>query len=1196
MNRHSWALPGASGSDKPCGGREKLAVCNRLPGGSLSDIFISYNREDQHRAEQFVRGLEAAGLSVWWDASLRAGEVYDEVTEQALRTARAVVVLWSERSVASRWVRAEATLAQRLRTFVPCMIEHCERPIMFELTQTADLTHWRGNLEDPAWQAFVGHIRDVIEAGGGASPAPPAAAPTRPAPAAAQPGNERRQVTFLAGEIVDGQRLAMMLDPEDWHEMLVALAACFDGIAGKYGAAMKWNGHRFSCTFGFPVAQEDAAQRAIQAGLELVTQSVRGHFLPAGWEAGAIAVRVGIHVGEVLATINAQGEAELFGEGAAMAAHLRDRAGSGEVLASETVRALASRTFGFDPMPAEVDQDLAYRVHPASSATATVARPGSCFVGREDELHLINSRWRRALGGSSQLVMLRGEPGIGKTRLVEEFRAGLVGQEHFWLPLQGSSMFPNTPYHALGQMVQGMADEAGTDPSRALSARLADLGLSSGLADAILTATGLAESESAASSARTSDQQRARIQGTLVNALFELAQRRPLVVLADDLQWIDPSTLDVIEMLVGQADQDRILVLGTARPEFQPPWPEQEHHSRITLGRLSQADVREMVVQTLGEVAVATEDLAQLLERADGVPLFAEELARVLAEGEATRERGGLPSTLRALLAARMDRLGAAREVLQFAAVLGRSFPYDLLAEMTRLPQGQLEPMLQKVIDEQLLVVRGAPPAATYRFKHALLQDAAYETLPKRRQKELHRIAAETIVTRFPELASSQGEVLARHWTRAGAHAEAVAAWRSAGDDAFNRAASKEAAAHYRAGLALVDGLPDGSSRDETELSLWSSLNRALQLARGYSDPQTVEAAAKAVELAKKGGALARILAEEAQMWRAAITAGDYARADAVAEQVLAMAGDLDAANQLAWVDYFKANARVQTGFYAGRIKDFESDWAVAEATLGNQELTHSANDDVVMYGVGSLAAWMGGRSDLAHARITQALDLAQSSGQPYALAVTHHFAGTLTGFERDREGTLEHSRMAAEVCEANGYDYILHLVRAKLGWAGATGGISESDIAAMKQSLENMIQANALVGMIFNLNRLAIALEVNGQPEEALEITDQALALNPQERVAIPQTFEIRGRLLQATGDTAGAIESYRQGIALAAEMGTIALDLSLANHLAQLLDQQGDRAAALAVVRDTLSRCDAATNTPDLEPARLLAARLES
>lgn len=1150
------------------------------------DVFLSYNREDQQQAQVVVRGLEALGLTVWWDADLRAGQAYDEVTENALRTAAAVVVMWSQRAVASRWVRAEATLAQRLGTLVPCMIEMCERPIMFELVQTADLTHWTGDQNDRAWLDFAAHVRAVIAARhppAGPDAARPAA-PERPR-AAPKPSNERREVTFLSGEIADGHRAAMALDPEDWHELLVSLAGALDAVVSRFGSSIKWDGHRFACSFGYPVAQEDAARRSVQAALELRARLRAMALRPTDWPGGPLELKIGVHAGDVLVTRNDRGEVELFGEGSAVASRLRDRAEPGGVLVSESVRQLASRSFVLQPVPGDDGREQAYAVQSAHSHSGNRSFGATTrFVGREDDLHLIASRWRKVLAGNSQLVLVRGEAGIGKSRLIDEFRSGLEPAGHFWLMLQGSSMFPNTPYHAIGQLLQGLDEDGAGESDRALAM----------LADAARPLVDVPETGGG-------DLRRRQLHGAFANALFALAQERPLVLMIDDLHWIDPSTLEIVEMLVEQADQDSLLFVATARPEFVAPWPEHEHHCRLTLGRLPQDDVRKMVEHVLADAMLPGNAMTLLVDRADGVPLFAEELARMVANGSSDGSTMTLPSTLRALLAARMDRLAAARQVLQMGAVLGRSFPFDLLQHMTGLATSELAPMLEQLTDEHLLLVRGSIPAAQYRFKHALLQDAAYETLPRKQQRELHRLAATTLVTNFPDLAASQREVVANHWTRAGATAEAVAAWIAAGDAATHRAAAKEAEADFRKGLALIGGLPEGPERDEIAFDLWSKLNRALQETHGYADPRTAEAGMRAAELAARSGKLGRVLLQEAQLWRTAITAGDYHKADVIRENVLARAALMPPEDVPPWMAIFATNARLQTSFYAGRIHDFEAEWQAWHTLVSNGTTGHAPADMVIATGVGALGAWMAGRSDLARDRMLSALDLAQQTKQPYAIVVAHHFAGTLYNLEEDAAATHDHSRKAIALCAANGYDYILHLVQAKLGWGLPPEAITPEDIAKMRQSIDEMIASEAKIGSSININNLAATLERSGRTEEAMAAVEWAFATNPQERVGLPQTFEIKSRLLAASGDRAAAIACLREGLALAVELGTLAPELALAGQLAETLIAQNDGAkgnaaawaAARAVLTETLARCGPDTHTPALGRAR---ARLAS
>ena len=1189
----------------------------------MEDIFLSYNRGDQASADLFVRAFEAAGLSVWWDVSLRAGQVYDEVTEKALRDARAVVVLWSGNSVQSRWVRAEATLAQRAGTFVPCMIGPCERPIMFELTQTADLTHWNGDAADPAWQHFVSHVREFIGPMHRArQPRSPAAPPTGEPPAGpfagpsarqmhgaaphaiakqhlrhSAPSSERRQITFLAARLSNGRELASSMDPEDWHEILSSIQPPLNAIVQSFGATAKWDGHTITALFGYPAAQEDAAQRAIRAALSLVDRTATLMSDLVAQTGSAMQLQAGIHTSDVLVTADPSGETEMFGDGSAIAKTARDLAGAGAVVVTEPVHQLAARAFALEKTGDQTGPTQFYTVAGARSGGSTMRGWASSlatgFFGREDELAQIQRRWAKSRSGQGQFVLVSGEPGIGKTRLIDEFSASLAPDDHYWVTLQGASLFPNTPYHAIGQMLLHLAQERSShddtsDPAATLADIFVELGLPARLLGLIAPVIGLTLPDDVPAPNITQEQQRSQLLSSLVEATFALARTKPLVLLVDDCQWIDPSSMEIIQMLVEQSDDDRLLIIGTARPEFAAPWSERENHSRINLGRMAQAEIRAIITEAAGDSGIDTATIQTVLDRADGVPLFAEELARLIATSHGEGGQAAIPPTLRSLLAARLDRLGPARELLQIAAILGRDFPHALLAAISDHPEAEMSVLLTQLADEQLLFMRGAPPNSTYRFKHALVQDAAYDTLPKRRQRELHGLAARTIVDHFPAIAETQQELLATHWTRAGNVAQAVAAWQKAGLDAYDRGACKEAAAHFRHGLAVLEKQPAGPARDEQETGLWSALNRALQQTHGYADPVTVEAASRALALAKQAGMLGKVLVEESQLWRAVITAGDYQQADAITRRVMSLSKETAAGEEIPWLDYFHANARIQTSFYTGRLRDFETDYAGLQQVIGKQGVSHSPSDDVVAIGVAALAAWVSGRSDLGAQRIAAAIQIADKGGQPYAAAVANHFAGTFSAFEGDYEAAIAHTRTALDVCEENGFAYIAHLARAKFGWISAAGGSGEDDIATMRNTIDQMAKANALVGLTINMNRMAMAMEAHGRLDEALETVEEALIANPQERVMRPQSLEIRARLKLAAGDEDAAEADYRSAISMAAEMGVLALELPPAIQLSRHLADGGRRSEATDILQTTLGRAGPDTNTPALAPAR--------
>ena len=1162
----------------------------------MADIFLSYNREDQATADEFVRGFEDAGLSVWWDRRLRAGEAYDEVTENALREARAVVVLWSQRAVASRWVRAEATLAQRIGTFVPCMIEPCERPIMFELTQTEDLSQWTGDYDAPAWKSFGAHVRTMVDAHGDGG----AVAPTAPRTAQHRPPSrvsERRQITFVSAALNDGDLLSSRTDPEDWHDFLSDLQKACQPAIERYSGKADWTGHRFTVTFGYPVALEDAGQRAILTAREALLAAARVR-LPAGAAADDTQskLKIGIHTGDMLVTARGDGF-DLVGEGQAVSEAARDAAEAGQILVTEAVKTIASNK----EVIVETDQASHGQKLFLVGGTASEPQDGNAwttgkqtgFVGREDDLALMRGRWKRTLENEGQFIFIRGEPGIGKSRLVEHFRTEVASADPAWFMLQGSSLFPNTPYFPLAQSIQQAIEQDTERPLDALAQLVERNGFAPELVNLLAPAIGI-EAGDGEGSSTAPDANLSQLPAQLAGAILDLTDKRPVVLCLDDLQWFDPSTLEMVQLLVEQGDGERLLILGTARPEFSPPWSEREHHSRIILSRLSKAEIKDLISEAAGDEELDPETLQSILDKASGVPLFAEELAK-LATRHDTGEGSKLPPTLRSLLAARMDRLGPARELLQVCSVL-ETCSFALLEEMTDLSTEDLQSQLRFLGEEQLLQVRGAPPHSTYRFKHALLRDGAYETLTRKHRRDLHDEAARKITEEFPEIAEREKELIATHWTKAGNVERAVAAWLQAGQRDFVRGASREAAAHLRKGLALAGDLPEGAEHDRLEMELWSALNNALQQALGYSNPETIEAADRATSLAKKLGLLGNVIVGEAQLWRGLVTDGQYDEADAVADRINALNEDLEDTEQLEWMPFFAANALIQTAYYNGRLREFEEPFARLSEHFGRYEGMVSVNDDVVAIGVASLAAWASGRSPLARERIARAIEVAEGSGQPYAIAVAYHFGGTLMAFDRDMDSARAYTERALKVCDDNGIEFIGHLVRAKIGWLSNDVAPSTENIMAMRAILDAMVALNGRVGLVINMNRLAMAYAARGELEEAYKTACEALEANPQERIVRPETFQIKARLENTMGQKDAAETDFRQAIALADEIGAMAYQLSATVELAQFLIKEERDREALEVLDQTLACCGPEIDTPSLTDAKALRFEIEA
>src|ERR1700737_1207931 len=456
--------------------------------------------------------------------------------------------------------------------------------------------------------------------------------------------------------------------------------------------------------------------------------------------------------------------------------------------------------------------------------------------------------------------------------------------------------FQNTPFYAVTEMLRELlawrGDESAEEQLGQLEARLGLAGLKPDEAlPLIAPLLNLPLTAKYPPSALSPEQQRRRLLAALVQWALGAARAQATVIAIEDLHWADPSTLELLQLMVEQGATARLMLLYTARPEFRAQWAPRVHHTQITLNRLSARNVRTMLGEVAAQKALSEETIATVLERTGGVPLFVEELTRaVLESGDAKLTGRQIPVTLHDSLMARLDRLGAGKGVAQVGAVIGRWVSYELLHAAHPLAEADLQGSLRRLADAELIYVRGIPPEASYTFKHALIRDAAYEALLKSRRKDLHQLVARTIDEKFPALKEEHPEVLARHWTEAGETEPAVAEWSRAGKAARARNAFSEARESYRQALALLVTLPESPERDSRELRLMSALLGVLKIIGGYTAPDFVEATAHARKLAEKSGNLTQLVLQVVAMWASANTAGDIPAGTTFADQALDLA------------------------------------------------------------------------------------------------------------------------------------------------------------------------------------------------------------------------------------------------------------------------------------------------------------------
>jgi predicted ATPase/class 3 adenylate cyclase len=1063
-------------------------------------------------------------------------------------------------------------------------------------------------------------------------------------PATTPASGERRHLTVLFCDLVGSTELAARLDPEEWREMVAAYhRVAAEAITSYGGHVAKYLGDGVMAFFGYPEAHDNDAERAARAGLQMLDaisklnqRSGTGFSLSSPVK---LAARVGIDSGAVVVGAGASRETDVFGEAPNIAARVQAAAEPGTVLITDAVHRLVSGLFVVENRGASalkgVERPLElYRIVQPSGVrgrleAAAAVRGLTPFVGREEELRLLQNRWARALEGEGQLVLVTGEPGIGKSRLLQRFHELIPDRPHAWIEGAAAPFFQNTPFHAIVELLGQLAGQAPlpvgevgqpfqavsltgwkAGPTKASTAGDADpqLETSEHLAqlEPALVHAGLKLNEAMPlialllnlpvaamypPSSIPAEQQRRRLLAMLIDWVLGAARIQPLSIMIEDLHWADASTLEVVQLLAEQGATAPLLLLCTARPEFRPPWPLRAHHTQITLNRLSTRNVREMIAQVAARNALAGETLDTVIERTGGVPLFVEELTlAVLETGSGSPAGREIPVTLHDSLMARLDRLGPAKEVIQIGAVIGSEFSYELLHAVHPVGAEELQTALRSATDAELVYVRGIAPDATYQFKHALIRDAAYEALLKSRRKELHGRVASKIDEKFPMLKEAHPEVVARHWTEAGETAQAIAEWTRAGKAAESRNAFKEAQQSYEQALALLSLLPDSAERDLHELELRQSVIRMLWITVGIRSPQSVEACARAVALAQKSGNLSQLISLMYATGAAAYVAGDYGSAATLADQALELAEREGDPTNLGPAYQLQVSVRFARGDLAGTEQHFARGLKFFE----DAAIWRLAVFRLEAFGVASLNAWALGRPDLARER--QALMMREAKRDDPAEVAWSGCLGALSHLilrESERAETL--AAQALELSEKHQMALFAEQARCCLGLARAWLGRPSEGVELSLQgraglaALGNYVDAYALF--------LAESQGLSGAIGDALETIKQVLQPNRPDvnMVVQSEAFRLRGELQTKQGQHEAAEADFRKALALARSMGAKSLELRAATSLARLLRGSARRDEARTMLAEIYGWFTEGFDTRDLQEAKQLLNELD-
>ncbi len=1050
-------------------------------------------------------------------------------------------------------------------------------------------------------------------------------------------GLGRRQLTVMFCDLVGSTALSQQVELEELQEVIQAYHdLCAEVIARFDGYLARYLGDGALVYFGFPVAHEGDAYRAVRAGLEIIAALPRLNArlqktVPA-LQTFPLRVRIGIHTGPVVAgevnTEDSRDLVEVVGEPLNISARLQEIAEPNSVLISAATFQLVQGFFTCRALGStllkEVSQPLAiHQVEEESEARSRLevaATKGlSPLVGRNSQLATLLDRWQQAKRGTGHVVLLGGEAGIGKSRLVQALREQVSEQPHTWLEAhcfpyhQHSALYPtidllwralrfkraDSPMQKLEKLEQTLA-AYGLSPAETVPIFANWLGLP------------LPPDRYAPLSLPPQQQRRGVLDGLRI-WLTKAAAQNPVIGVVEDLQWADPSTLEALALFMEQVPRAPILLVFTFRPDFRIPWRLTSYMTHLPLERLGDDEVKALSTHVAQGRSLSPEAHALLVKKADGVPLFVEELTKVMVEtGTFAVTTIGLasplltiPTTLNDVLMARLDRSQAAKEIAQLGATIGREFSYELLQAVSPVDEDTLQLALTTLVDAELLYQRGIPPQANYFFKHALVQDAAYQSLRKRTQRHYHQRIAETLEARSAELREAQSEVIAHHYTEAQLFAQAIRYWQLAGQQATERSALAEATHHFRTALDLLRRLPETSERDHHELTLQIALGGPLIATQGYGAAAVEQCYARALTLCRQIGETPRLLRTLLGLEAFYFIRAQLGTAQQLAEQCLVLAQQQTQPAPLVQA-YWTLG---QTFFHRGRFPEalVQVERGIALYTPELHQPRALQDPGVMCLAYAALAQWCLGYPDRSFQHGQKMLTLARSLGHHFSLAFALNIAATLHVLRGELSAAETLTTEVIMLSQEYGFPMWTAYGKVLRGWIRGQRGARKPAWEELQQGITEWGATGAEVTRTAFLALLGHAYARIGQGNEARKTVDQALhmALQNEEFYGITELWRLKGELIlrkftvqsskfKVDNPQLEAEECFHRALAIARQQQTTTFELRAALSLSRLWKRQGKRDAARQLLAEVHGKFTEGFTMPDLRRAQVMLKQL--
>ncbi len=1014
---------------------------------------------------------------------------------------------------------------------------------------------------------------------------------------------ERRHLTVLFSDLVGSTEIAGRLDPEDWREMVQLYERAAGEAVARFGGkiAHHW-GDGLLAYFGYPHAHENDPERAVRAGLAIHEGLAPLNRRFSSEKRPTLAARVGIHTGFVVVGEGAANRADVFGDVPNVAARVQSAALPDTVFITADVHRLVSGLFLVEECgPKELKgvarpTDLYRVVQPTGLLRRVRVDVGRMtrFVGRETELRKLEQSWQKARQGKREAILVVGEAGLGKSRLVQEFHETIKECPHTWIECEGDPLAQNTPLHPVVQVLrQGLGllhHQSLEQQLETLERSFRLVGLEARQAMPLvapflgINVVGRYEPPLA-----DAPEQRRRLLTVLSAWVVGLARAQPLVVVVEDLHWVDPSTIELITLLVEDANSTATLLVCTARPGFNASWSN-DTFSSITLSRLTDPEAFSMVRFGTTAGIVSSESADAIVSRASGVPLFVEELMQLVLEGNRGLLQHGIPVALYDPLTARIDALGSAKEIAELGAVIGREFSYELISAISGWAEGELTTALAKLCELGLLYGRGDPPAAVYTFRHALIRDAAYALLLKSRRRTLHGNVAKTLM-RSASFTAESPELLAHHYAEAGDLDQASEFWRKAGDRAANRGALVEAGEFYKQSIAALGAAADLSAMPQRELTLQLALAQVLISTRGYLAPETEEVIARARSLCDRFDDSDQPVLVLLGLGAAALQRGELAVARTLFDEATTAAERAHDRATLCWAAF----ALGVVHFNRGELSKATELYSRSIGLYDEQQHAHLPMDPKVeALSQASLADWHMGFAGRASERIEVAVSLADRINKPFEIGGSRHFAASLCLLLGDHLRAKEMSDAAIATTVQHQLPLYHDTARIVRGRALVEEGHFDEGIALIREGLVSYRDAGNRLALPGFLGILAEGQAAAGNLEAALATVGEALAAQHEVRIEHPNLLRLRGELLARTGAEQLAERDFNEAIVFSREIGSKAYELRNCTSLAGLLAKQGQREQALAILSNVYSSFVEGFDTRDLREAEALMGEL--